>query len=169
MAVVLLLALMLGIAAMRVYLPMGAKIEGKPLGVITLTFRERMLLQRTNLYMIGAVVLLGAVSGFLAGPLEMVALLAMFVILMIPARYRLTSQGIALNNVVFRSWTDFSRIPRRARHPSCSTRSKGSASFGCIVLGANREAAVKALSRILARSTAEQQSGGARAGGRVRP
>ncbi len=168
MAVVLLLALMLGIAAMRVYLPMGAKIEGKPLGVITLTFRERMLLQRTNLYMIGAVVLLGAVSGFLSGPLEMVALLATFVILMIPVRYRLTSQGIALNNVVFRSWTDF-RGYREERASIVLDAVEGQRRFRLHLLGANRNVAVKALSRILARSTAEQQSGGARAGGRVRP
>jgi uncharacterized membrane protein len=168
MAVVLLLALMIAIAAMRVFVPMGAKIEGKPVGVITLSFRERMLLQRTNLYLIGAVILLGALSGFLTGPLEMVALLATFAVLTIPARYRFTSQGIALNNVVFRSWTDF-RGYREERGSIVLDAVEGQRKFRMPVVGANRDAAVKALSRIMARSAAEQKSGGARAGGRVRP
>ena len=168
MLVILLLALMLAITAMRVYLPMGAKLEGKPLGVITLSFRERMLLQRTNLYLIGVVVLLGAVSGFLTGVLEMVALLAEFAVLMIPARYRLTSQGIALNNDVFRSWIDF-RGYDEERGSVVLDAVEGQRSFRMHVTGAHRDAAVKALSRILARSPAERKPGGARARSRVRP
>ena len=48
---------MFGIAVFRVYLPMPAKVEGKPFGRISLDFRERVLVQRTNLYLIGAVIL----------------------------------------------------------------------------------------------------------------
>lgn len=168
MAVVLLLALMLAIAAMRVYLPLGAKVEGKPLGVITLSFRERLLVQRTNLYLIGVVILLGALSGFLTGPLELIAVLATFAVLTIPVRYRITSQGIALNNVVFRSWTDF-RGYRDERTSVVLDAVEGQRSFRMHVLGANRDLAVKVLARVLARSAVERKPGGARAGGRVRP
>jgi hypothetical protein len=168
MPVVLLLTLMLAIAAMRVYLPMGAKVEGKPVGAITLTWRERVLLQRTNLYLIGGVVLLGALSGFLTGPLELVAILATFGILTIRARYKLTTSGIALNNVVFRSWTDF-----RGFHEERATvvldAVEGQRAFKLHVTGANRDAAVKALSRVLQRTADGGRPGGARAGGRVRP
>jgi hypothetical protein len=167
MAVVILLALMLAIAAMRVYLPYGAKVEGKPLGVITLSFRERLLVQRTNLYLIGIVVLIGVLGGFLTGPLEMVALLATFAVLLIPVRYRITSQGIALNNVVFRSWTDF-RGYREERGSVVLDAVEGQRKFRIHVLGAHRDAALKATGRFLARST-EQKPGGARAGGRVHP
>lgn len=162
MLVVLLLALMLAITAMRVYLPVGAKVEGKPLAVITLTFRERVLLQRTNLYFIGAVVLLGTVTGFLTGPLELVAILATFAVLTIPARYRFTSQGLALNNVVYRSWTDF-RGYHEERGAIVLDAVDGQRKFRMHVMGAHREAVVRALSRRLARSSAEQKPGGARA------
>jgi hypothetical protein len=167
MAVVILLALMLAIAAMRVYLPSGAKVEGKPLGVITLSFRERLLVQRTNLYLIGIVVLIGVLGGFLTGPLEMVALLATFAVLLIPVRYRITSQGIALNNVVFRSWTDF-RGYREERGSVVLDAVEGQRKFRIHVLGAHRDAALKATGQFLALS-AEHTPGGARAGGRIRP
>jgi uncharacterized membrane protein len=164
----MLLVLMLAIAAMRVYLPVGAKIEGKPLGVITLSFRERLLVQRTNLYLIGIVILMGALSGFLTGPLELVAILATIAVLTIPVRYRVTSQGVALNNVVFRSWTDF-RGYREERASVVLDAVEGQRNFRMHLLGANRDVAVKALGRVLARSAAGQKPGGARAGGRVRP
>lgn len=168
MPVVLLLALMLVITAMRVYLPVGVKVEGKPVGTITLSFRERLLLQRTNLYLIGVVILLGALSGFLTGPIELVAILATFAILTIPARYRVTQQGIALNNVVFRFWTDF-RGYREERTSVVLEAVEGQRSFRMHVVGAHRQELVKVLARVLARSAAERKPGGARAGGRVRP
>lgn len=165
MVALLLLVSMFIIAVLRVNMPFGAKTEGKPYGQITLSFRERMLLQRTNLYLIGAVILLTTIGGLLGGPLEFIAFAAVFGVLMIPAKYTLTSQGIALNNVVFRSWTDFSGY-REERGSIVLEAIEGQRKFRLHVMGANRDTAVKALSRLLSPSGVKRVSGGARARGR---
>ncbi len=162
MPVVMLLVIMLIIAVLRVNMPFGATLEGKPLGQITLSFRERMLLQRTNLYLIAGVILISTVAGFLGGPLELVAILATVGVLTIPARYKLTSQGIGLNNVVFRSWTDFTGY-REERGGLVLLAVEGQRNFRLHVTGSNRAIAVKALSRLLAASDGERTPGGARA------
>lgn len=153
MLFLLLLTAMFGIAILRVYLPMPTKVEGKVLGRITLTFRERMLVQRTNFYLIGAVILMGAVGGFISGPIEMVVILATLGLLLIPARYTITSQGIALNNVVFRSWTDFTGF-REERMSLVLEAVEGQRDFRLHVLGSNRDAARQAVQRLLSKSGA---------------
>lgn len=165
MIALLLLVSMFIIAVLRVNMPFGAKTEGKPYGQITLSFRERMLLQRTNLYLIGAVILMSTLGGFLGGPLELIAFAAVLGVVMIPARYTLTSEGIALNNVVFRSWTDFSGY-REERGSVVLEAIEGQRNFRLHVTGSNRDTAVKALSRLLSTSGAKRTSGGARARGR---
>ena len=140
----------------------------QPRRVRDVDLRERLLLQRTNLYLIGIVVLMGAVSGFLTGPLEMVAILATFAVLLIPVRYHLTTQGIALNNVVFRSWTDF-RGYREERTSLVLDAVEGQRKLRVHVLGANRDAAARLIGRALPRSAAGRSPGGARAGTRVQP
>ncbi len=57
MPVVMLLVAMIIIAVVRVHAPFGQQAEGKPIGRITLSMRERALLHRTNMYLIGAVIL----------------------------------------------------------------------------------------------------------------
>jgi len=167
MPVMLLLVLMLSMTAMRVFMPIGAKVEGKPFGVITLSFRERLLLQRTNVYLVGAVILLGAVTGMLTGPLETIALLAMFAILTIPARYRFTSQGVALNHVVFRDWSEFSGY--REERSRLVLEAKEGRDFRIVVTGTNSEAAKKALGRLLPQSTPAKTPRGRRIEVKVRP
>lgn len=167
MPLVLLLTVMLSITAMRVFIPIPAKVEGKELGRITLSFRERLLMQRTNVYLVGAVVLLGAITGMLTGPLETVALLAMFAILTIPARYRFTSEGVALNNVVFRRWSEFSGY--REERSRIVLEAKEGRDFRLIVTGTNSEAAKKALSRLLPQATPAKTPRGRRIEVKVRP
>ncbi len=162
MAVLMLLVTMLIIAVIRVHAPFGQRAAGKPLGRITLSFRERMLLQRTNMYLIGIVILISVVGGLLAGPLELVAILATVAVLTIPVRYTLTSQGIALNNVVFRSWTEFTGY-RDERGSVLLLGAPGQRNFRLHVIGVNRATARQALSRVLAASGG-RQPGGARAG-----
>lgn len=118
MAVLMLFGLMLIVMLMRVTLPFGAKAEGKVITQASLSLRERLLYQRVNIYAIGLVLALAAATGAVSGPIEMVVILAAFSILMLPVRYTLTSRGIAINNVVFRPWTDFHDIneqPRKLR------------------------------------------------------
>ncbi len=115
MPVLMLFGLMLIVMLMRVTLPFGANTEGKVIAQASLSFRERLLYQRINVYAIGLVLALAAVTGAVSGPIEMVVILATFSILMLPVRYTLTSRGIAINNVVFRPWTDFHDIDEQPR------------------------------------------------------
>jgi hypothetical protein len=108
MATIGLFAGMLVIMLMRVALPIGARSEGEPLGRVTLSLAERVRLQRTNVYAIGAVLLLSALVGEIWLLPELVVVLGAVSILAIPVRYTVTSRGIGLNRVVFRPWSDFS-------------------------------------------------------------
>jgi hypothetical protein len=107
MAVMLLFAAMLALMLMRVYLPIGAKARGKVTSRVSLSLMERFLLQRVNLYAIGGVLLLMIVTGSMSTAGELLVLLVAQGILMIPVRCVITSEGVGLNNVVFRPWSEF--------------------------------------------------------------
>ncbi len=92
---------------MRVWLPHGQSPAGRAVAEVRLGFRERMLLQRTNLYAFGLILLLLAVSGAVPYLFELIAIAFAYGILSIPVRYRFTSDGVGLNNVVFRRWSEF--------------------------------------------------------------
>jgi hypothetical protein len=107
MEFVLLFGSMLIVMLIRVVPPIGVRIEGKPVGRVTLGFRERVRLHRTNVYAIGAVLLLVSATGGMPLIGELGVIAAVLGILAIPTRYILTDRGIALNRTVFRPWTDF--------------------------------------------------------------
>ena len=115
MPVIALFGLMLIITLMRVALPVGAQVEGRVVREFRLSFRERLRLQRTNVYLIGTALLIGGLAGWLPVFVELVVVLGVFAILAIPARYILTDQGIALNHVVFRPWKEFRCIEDAGR------------------------------------------------------
>jgi hypothetical protein len=108
MAFLFLFGSMLIVMLIRVAPPIGARIEGKPVGRVTLGFRERVRLHRVNVYAIGAVLLLVSVTGGFPLIGELAVIAGVLAILAIPTRYILTDRGIALNRTVFRLWTDFS-------------------------------------------------------------
>jgi hypothetical protein len=112
---VLLLSLMLIIMLMRIVLPIGAKIAGKTSRELRLSFQERVLLQRINIYAIGMVLLLTIIGGGLSRGWELLVLCAVVLLLLMRVRYIFTNEGIALNNVVYRSWGDFSGYEIRRR------------------------------------------------------
>jgi hypothetical protein len=116
MALFLLFALMLLVMLMRVYLPHGARATGKVIRVTQLSLVERFLLQRVNLYAIGSVLLLMTVTGAIATGAQILVLLMAQALLLVPVRCKFTSDGVALNNVVFRPWSElagFSVATRR--------------------------------------------------------
>lgn len=104
---VLLLACMLIIMLMRIAVPISAKTEGKPVKEIGLSFRERILLQRINIYAIGAVLLLTTVTGILPSFWEIIVVCAAIMLLLMRVRYIISNKGVAMNNVVYRPWSDF--------------------------------------------------------------
>jgi hypothetical protein len=85
-----------------------APLPGKPLQTISLGFLSRLLAYRSSLLALLSGCLLATLAGWL--PLNLAAMIAAFalVILLIPMRYTLTSQGIAVGDGIFRSWSDFS-------------------------------------------------------------
>jgi len=103
----LLCGAMLILTLMRVAVPFGQAMTGQVIGVIPLRFRERVRLQRTNIYLLGALLLLGTIGGWLRTPLNLIVILATYVIVSIPVQYTLTVAGIARNRVVFRRWDEF--------------------------------------------------------------
>ncbi len=110
MAAVVLMGLMLIVMLLRIVAPLGTRTEGKVLRELRLSFRERLGLQRTNLYLLGFVLLLGSLSGWLPTFVELVVIVGAFAILTIPVRYVLTTEGVALNQVVFRRWEEFRAV-----------------------------------------------------------
>src|SRR5690349_18807662 len=107
MATLFLFGAMLIVMLIRVAPPLGARIEGDPVGRITLGMRERVRLQRTNIYAIGLVLLLVVATSSLPLIGELAIIGGVLAILMIPTRYVLTTRGIALNRSVFRRWSEF--------------------------------------------------------------
>jgi len=110
MIVPLLCGMMLILTLMRVAVPVGQPVTGDVIGTVPLHFRERVRLQRTNVYLIGVVLLLGTLGGWLRAPINLIVVLATFVIVSIPIQYTFTTEGIARNRVVFRRWDEFSAI-----------------------------------------------------------
>lgn len=110
MIVPLLCGMMLILTLMRVAVPVGQPIAGDPLGVTPLRFRERIRIQRMNVYMIAIVLLLGTLGGWMRAPINLIVVLAIFAIVSIPVQYTFTTEGIARNRVVFRRWDEFSAI-----------------------------------------------------------
>lgn len=110
MIVPLLCGMMLILTLMRVAVPVGQPVTGDVIGAMPLRFRERIRLQRTNVYLIGVVLLLGTLGGWLRAPINLIVVMATFVIVSIPIQYTFTTEGIARNRVVFRHWGEFSAI-----------------------------------------------------------
>ncbi len=123
--VILLIGVMLITMLTRVFLPVGQKLPGTLIHTTKLSFRYRLLYHRTSIYMIGSVMVLGGVGGWLSFALQVVMVLAAFAILGIPIKYQFTTQGLALNNVVTRSWDEFQTVERQARVLRLNTAGQG--------------------------------------------
>src|SRR5215216_957229 len=107
MAVVALFVLMLLVTLMKVYLPKGVQVPGKQQFELNLTFIERLIYQRVNLYSLGAVLALMTVTGSIANGIQLLVIVITEAILTIPVKVAATTQGLAINHVVFREWSDF--------------------------------------------------------------
>jgi len=143
MIVPLLCGMMLILTLMHVAVPIGQPVTGDSLGVVPLRFRERIRLQRTNVYVIGIVLLLGTLGGWMRAPINLIVVLATFVIVSIPVQYTFTTEGIARNRVVFRRWDEFSAIAD-GRDRILLRGASGSANFP-LLLADDQHAAVMRL------------------------
>lgn len=158
MAVYALFVLMLTVTLMRVYLPIGQKRSGREVRVVHLTLIERFLLQRVNLYAIGLVLLLMAVTSGLPLAGQLLVLLAAQLILLIPVRCVLTTDGVGLNNVVFRPWSDFAGFSVSPRRVVLAGRD-GTKQLNLPILGGNQQDVIRILRRYLPEIKAGKEAG----------
>ena len=123
--VILLIGMLLITMLTRVFLPIGQKPEGVVIKKVVLPFRYRLLYHRVSIYSAGLVMVLGGVGGWMSFALQVVLALAAFAILGIPIKYTLTSQTIALNNVVVRKWSEFKSVEIQGRYLVLQTGGEG--------------------------------------------
>src|SRR5260221_9671868 len=105
---------------LRIGLPFGVRTEGNVSAKVALTFRERLLLHRTNMYALGAILVLSAIGQWFPTTIEIVLILVALSIINLPISYLFSSQGIACNNVLFRSWKEFAYVSVRGAQIPCA-------------------------------------------------
>ncbi|GHO90250.1 hypothetical protein KSF_002980 [Reticulibacter mediterranei] len=110
MAVYLLVGCFFILMLVRIGLPFGVPASGKPVTSVALSFRERLVLHRTNMYALGALLLLAAIGHWFSLPVEVACIFLALALVNLPIRYHFTSEGIACNNVSFRRWNEFSYV-----------------------------------------------------------
>ncbi len=138
----------LAVALMRVSPVRGARVTGKTELEFSLGFAERVAYHRFSIYSLGVLLLLGAATGAMTAPFEVLAVVAMFAIVNRPIRYRLTSDGVAVNRVVFRAWSEFSGWHATAKGTRLIGAS-GTGRFDIRATGRPAEAARRVLARRL--------------------
>jgi hypothetical protein len=132
----------------RVYLPFGASVNGTVVRVVRLNLMERTVLQRTNVYSVGFVLLITVASGAVPPSLELLVLVLALTALMFPVRYYVTSAGIGMNNVFFRSWADFEGYRVERRRVILVAKS-GTRNVSLCVVGSHQQELTSALRRYL--------------------
>jgi ammonium transporter len=121
---------------LRVGLPFGVKAEGREIAQVALTFRERLLTHRVNMYALGALLLLSAIGQWFSLPVEIAIILLALGIVNLPMRYYFTAEGIACNNVLFRQWKDFEYV--RVHGARLTLMPRGNKSALTLVIRSNR-------------------------------
>jgi ammonium transporter, Amt family len=95
---------------LRKALPFGVKAEGKDVGNVSLSFRERLLMHRMDMYALAGLLLLSAIGQWFPLAIELLVIVVALAIVNLPMRYYFTTSGFAYNNVVFRRWKEFDYI-----------------------------------------------------------
>src|SRR6266516_1532725 len=133
---------------LRIGLPFGIKSEGSVVATVTLTYREKLLLHRTNLYALGALLVLSAIGKWFPTTLEVVIIFAALALVNLPVRYQFTTLGIACNNVLFRKWKEFEYARYRGAKLTLVPR-KGFGSLPLIVLASRHDEVLPYFQRFL--------------------
>ncbi len=107
-------SLLIGCLFLLMYLsvrfPFGIALDGNTVRQVSLTFRERLLLRRRNLYSLGIILLLSAIGQWFPTSIELGLLLLGLCINILPTRYYFTTAGVTCNNNNFRCWKEFTSI-----------------------------------------------------------
>lgn len=95
------------IALGRVTSLRAAPTEGAVVDQVRLSFRERLRYHRGTVYSIGALLLLGALTGYMSAGTELLVIGTTIGVVQVPVRYEFRTGGIALGRVLFRRWGEF--------------------------------------------------------------
>ena len=161
MATFLLFALMLVFMLMRVYVPVGSSADGKVQKVLGLSFQEKSIMQRTNVYSIGLVLVLATASGMIANNSQFLIILFALAILAMPVRLILTSHGVAINRVVYRPWSDFTSYTVERRRIVLNGKA-GTRSMNLSILGTHQAEVIPHLRKHLSEAKAGKSTRKAR-------
>ncbi len=142
------------VALGRVTALQAATVTGTPLGETSLTFIERLRYHRGAVYSVGGLLLLGAATGYLTWPIELLVAGATFAVVLRPVRYRFTTQGVALGRLLFRPWNEFSGY-RVAKGSILLSGKPGNGGFRINGTGERHTAALKLVSRRLDKQSAK--------------
>src|SRR5713226_498544 len=132
----------------RIGLPFGIPASGKPVASVTLSFRERLVMHRTNMYALGALLILAALGKWFSFPVELACILLALALVNLPVRYYFTSEGIACNNVLFRRWNEFSYVGVHGGRVTLMPR-QGYAPLKLVVLASRQKEVLPKFQRFL--------------------
>jgi hypothetical protein len=149
MPILFLFVAMLGLMLMRVHLPFGGtRYRGRVLKTVSLSFPERLIMQRVNVYAVGGILLLTTVTGLLSTQIELLVVGVAAIIMFLPVRITMTTEGVGINNVVFRPWTDFRGFAIERRRVQLIGQ-EGSRALNLPLLGGNQKTVLPTLRRFL--------------------
>ena len=133
---------------LSVRLPFGVALDGSPIKQISLTFRERLLFRRRNLYFLGVILLLSAVGQWFPTNAELGLILLGLSINLLPTRYHFTTAGVACNNTTFRRWKEFTSVEIKGARLTFTPRA-GFAPLKLILLPSRQQKVLPVLERFL--------------------
>jgi Amt family ammonium transporter len=95
---------------LSVNVPFGVTLDGIPIQRVSLTFKERLLFRRRNIYSLGVILLLSAIGHWFPTTVELGLIALGLCINALPTRYQFTTVGVACNNTLFRRWDEFTSV-----------------------------------------------------------
>ncbi len=107
------------IAIFRVWSPWRGRIQGPVIHVMRMPLRARLANQAVPLIMLAFAAMLNEVLGAIIVWVPLVPLVVLLATTLIPARYTLTTDGIAVGALTFRRWTEFSGVTVRRGRIRC--------------------------------------------------
>ena len=123
-----------------------ARLEGTLVGEVSLSFRERVQYHRGALYSLGALMFLGALTGNLTAPIELVVTALIYGLLRVPIRYRFTTQGLGLGRLLYRPYTEFAGY-RATKKGIAVVGKAGNGAFWIRATGDRQDEAVRLLAK----------------------
>ena len=136
----LLVSTVLWFMVLKVWMPFAPKVEGQVLHQSRLRLRQKLLLHRTNLYLLSLLLLLGSLPGPGGTPLlppvaYLLAAVVVVFVLGLPVGYTFTDRGLVLGagvfgaHALFRAWREFRRYHIREQGIMLEGRPRRYASY----------------------------------------